>query len=121
MEITIENIINLLKKKRFELVDEKVLQDQMHTVLIQAFGLENVKKEYELVKKKDIIDFLLTGGIGIEVKTKLLKRKMYNQCCRYVESKEITKLILATCASTGWPEEINGKDCYVINLEEAWL
>jgi hypothetical protein len=61
--------------------------------------------------------------IGIEVKLGATqKRAIYRQCVRYCSFPQvIDELIMITNTSMGFPPEINGKSCYVLNLGKAWL
>lgn len=114
-----QRIIAVLKQTRFALDDEKRLHQQMHEVLKIHFP-EQVAYEYPL-DKKNRIDFLVSN-VGIEVKIKGgSKREIFKQCTRYCEFDQIESLILVTGIMTGFPEQIHGKDCYVVKLSQAWL
>lgn len=117
--VTIEETVEALKKaiynKKFSLQDEKVCQIQILTALSSL----NVFREYYL-DNHNIIDFYL-NGVGIEVKIKGNKKTIYKQCKRYCESSNIKAFVLITGRSMGFPKEIEGKPCYVLNLGLAWL
>lgn len=113
----IQSILFHLRRKRFELQNEKSLQLQMFDFLKPIFP--EIQREF-ILDKKNTIDFLLFG-IGMEVKIKGSKMSIYKQCERYCKFEEIKSLILITNRSMGFPESINGKDCYVLNLGRAWL
>lgn len=115
-----QEIILELKRHRFPLDDEKRLQELMYEVLRIAFPKKQVIREYRL-DKENRID-LYVSGVGIEVKIKGgTKRSIFKQCTRYCEFNDIESLILVTGILTGFPEQIHGKDCYVLNLSRAWL
>jgi len=117
---SIDDIASLLKRKRFLLHDEKVLQRDIYTALLEIMDPGFVIKELQL-DPDNIIDFFVYDGIGIELKIKGSKRQIYKQCERYCRFDEIKSLILITNLSMGFPEQINGKDCYVLKLGSAWL
>lgn len=116
--VTIQDILTLLRKKRFALESEKMCQKQIF------LALSNLKFVYlkpeEILDPKNIIDFLI-DGIGIEVKLRAQKRALYNQCVRYCEFDQIKTFLLITNQTIGLPTQINGKDCYVLNIGKAWL
>jgi hypothetical protein len=116
----IAHIISVLSKKRFVLHDEKALQREVYNTLLHEIPKEFVEKEYVL-DKDNSIDFLLYSCIGIEVKIMGAKRAIYRQCTRYCKFDQIASLLLVTNVSMGFPEQINGKDCYIIKLGKAWL
>ena len=133
--------MGLLKARQFPLEDEKVLQEQIFQMLEplcanMKIGLEREKK----LNKNNVIDFLLTKDrlivglkpvihadtfpfrIGIEVKLCATQRRaIYRQCVSYCSFPAIDEFILITNSSMGFPLEINGKSCYVVNLGKAWL
>lgn len=116
----IETIIHHLKSRRFPLQNEKMLQGEIEAHLRATLHWEaKILREFTL-GPKDIIDFLI-ADIGIEVKVKGGKRAIYRQCVRYCQYDNIQSLILVTNISMGFPEQINNKNCYVVNLSKAWL
>ena len=118
----IEDVLHILSNRRFVLHDEKLLQDEIYNALLTKIYKNDIKKEYHLDDKNEsIIDFLVYGHIGIEVKIKGQKRAIYRQCERYCSFDDIQQLILFTNVSMGFPEQINDKDCYLINMSKAWL
>jgi len=116
----IKEIFDALTKHRFVISNEKVLQLEIENIFKQK-GFE-FKREYYLDEEnKNIIDFLMSQGIGIEVKIKANKRAIYKQLLRYSEFEEIKSLILVTGTNTGMPKELNGKPVYILNISRAWL
>lgn len=113
-------INKILSGKRLNLQNEKALQVQLKEI----FATHSIPfaPEYRL-DKNNIVDFMFHGGIAVEVKisTSYSKKNMYRQCERYMQFEEVTAIILITARSIGFPKEINGKPCYVINLGKAWL
>lgn len=120
MAIQVSDIIEVLRSKRFILDHEKKLQSQIFEVLRKAFPDSNIAREYNL-DGRNIIDFYVEQSIGIEVKIKGAKRNLYNQCVRYCAFAEIKSFLLVTSLQMGFPAQINHKDCYVHQLNRAWL
>lgn len=112
---TIQMTADQIKKTRADLTNEKKTQNQIFEE-IKYFGFV---REYKL-DAHNIPDFFY-DGIAIEVKIKGSKMAIYKQCERYCRFDQVKALILCTNKSMGFPEEINGKPCYYINLGKAWL
>ena len=108
-------ILGKLNGIRFDLSSEKYLQSQIKDQLTDL----DIKEEYRL-NSTDIVDFFI-DGLTIEVKIKGNASSIYRQCVRYMKSDETKGLLLITNKSMGFPEEINGKPCYVLNLGKALL
>lgn len=66
-------------------------------------------------------DFMIVGGIAIEVKLKASKRAIYRQCERYCAYDQVKGLILVSATAMGFPEEIHGKSTWVASLGGGWL
>lgn len=111
-------LIVLLGRHRFPLEREKETQAEIAKVLDGA-GIVHAR-EID-IGKRDIIDFLVEGSIGMEVKLGGSKRAIHAQCVRYCGTKRLAALVLATNVATGFPPEIDGVPCYVLNLGRAWL
>jgi hypothetical protein len=120
MSKEVKDVVEVLRRKRFNLHDEKILQSEMEAEFVSAWGDADVEREFVL-DHKNTIDFLISGDLGVEVKIGGQKRAIYKQCERYCGFEKIKVLLLVTNRSMGFPEQINGKDCYVLNLGRAWL
>lgn len=113
----IKRLYEILSRYQFPLSTEEALQKQIDGVLKHhGFTFE---REYRL-DAKNRIDFFC-GGVGIEVKTKGSALSIYRQCERYCKFDEIDVFLLITNKAMGFPQEIGGKPCYVINVGVAWL
>ena len=106
-----------LQKARLDLQNEKVLQQQIYDLFIQA-GIE-CRREVQL-SAGNIIDFV-SHQIGIEVKINGTKKAIYKQCERYAAHDELLALIVVTNKSIALPSHINNKPTFIINLGQAWL
>jgi hypothetical protein len=120
METSVDKIMSLFAGQRFDIHDERKMQWQIGN-LFAKHGI-SFKREHQ-IDSNNIIDFFIAGGIGIEVKirTQYSKMDIFKQCERYLRFNSIQSLILITSRAMGFPEEINGKPCHVINLSKAWL
>jgi hypothetical protein len=115
--VTAQEIIKLLSVVRFDVHDEKHTQEQIEKVF--SDNKISFHREYKL-DAKNIPDFFI-DGIAIELKIKGEKKKIYRQCDRYCQFDQVKELILVTNRSMGFPQEINGNPCYVLNIGRAWL
>lgn len=113
-------IMRALQGKRFQLTNEKALQDEIYKLLLKEFPNALIEKEFHF-DDKNIIDFRIDKHLGIEVKIKGEKRNLYNQCVRYCKFDEIQSLLLITSLTMGFPADINNKECFVFKLSQAWL
>jgi len=115
----LENILRTLRSHRFPLVIEKETQKAIE----EKFSDNGIvfNREHRL-DAQNIPDFFINEyGIAIEVKIKGNAKKIYKQCERYCSFDEVKGLIIVTNRSMGFPSEINGKPCYLVNLGKAWL
>jgi hypothetical protein len=115
---TVETILSILKGHRLPLQNEKELQAKIKYILMNSPLI--VDPEHRL-DPENIIDFLINGSVGIEVKIKGSKKQIYRQCERYAYFSTIQSIVLITNKSVGFPQDINGKPCFVVNLGKAWL
>ena len=103
--------------QRFDLASEKELQFKIKIVLSKNGVAAEAEHRFT---PNDIVDFFI-DGIAIEVKIKGSAAEIFKQCERYCQFEEVKELLLITNRSMGFPKEINGKPCYVLNLGNAWL
>lgn len=115
----LQEIINTIKSLRINVIKEEYeLQDKIATALTKA-GIP-YKKEYKLARRNRI-DFLVDGGIGIEVKKgKPNRANVISQLYRYSESQDISSIVLVIERNMDLPAEINGKKCVSIGLNKLW-
>ena len=110
-------VIQELSLCKFPLHNEKDLQEAIYKQLI--FKRFPAIREYPL-DNKNILDILILN-MAIEIKIHASAKSIYRQCVRYCEFERVKCLLLITNRSMGFPEQINGKPCYVLNLGKAWL
>lgn len=116
--LTAAAVVSTLGHGRFSLAREKETQAEITAVFDRA----QIKYQREVdLGERNIIDFLVSGSIGIEVKIGGSKRAIHGQCRRYCETGKLSDLILATNVAIGFPPEIAGIPCFVVSLGRAWL
>lgn len=116
-DMTVDEIIAVLRPLRLPLTDEKRLQAEM-AERFAAAGLA-LEREFRL-SATEVVDFF-ADGIAVEVKIKGGKMAIYRQLQRYAEHDEIKALLLVSNVPMGLPPEIEGKPAYFHNLAMAWL
>lgn len=118
----IEDIISILRRHRFIIDNEKHLQEQIYDQLCaQALpSMLPIIREVHL-SAGDIIDFTIAGSIGIEVKLRCPKRKIYHQVVRYCNSGQLTDIIIYSATTVGMPQSINNVNIWVLNPSHSWL
>lgn len=113
----VKDIMKELEGYRFTLTKEKILQNELDTIL----GPLGFEKEYYL-NSKNIIDFYHPElKIGIEVKIKGSGPAIIAQCKRYCSIDKVKELLLVSNKSVSLPEKLEGKDCHFFKLGTAWL
>lgn len=114
-----KRVLKALESIRTSLViDEYSLQGLIAQKLTQA-GI-SYSKEYRL-GPRNRIDFLVEGGIGIEVKKgKPHGRQVIGQLERYTKSPKIIAVVLVVERNLDIPKEINCKPCYSFGLNKLW-
>lgn len=75
-----------------------------------------------ILSKRDRIDFMLDGGIGIEVKIDGSISALTRQLFRYAELPEINGLLVAVSLNrlANLPTEINGKPVQCVRIMRAF-
>jgi len=103
--------ISLIERHRFSFADERELQDGIAAVLAPL----DVAREVRF-GPADRIDFLLPGGIGIEVKVDGSLPALTRQVHRYAQREEIAALVIVTSRRrlADLPDAINGKPVRVV-------
>lgn len=111
-------LVAVLRRNRLPSSSEAALQLQIEVVLKEA-GV-GYDREARLAPGERI-DFLVSGGTGIEAKTRCGKRAIYRQLERYAECDLIKSLILVTGSALGLPAAINGNPLFHVSLGRASL
>lgn len=119
--IEVDAIVKALKSYRFNYQSEKELQEGM----VQAFLAHRIpfEREKQLGGKFGIIDFLVDGHIGIEVKILGGPSSVARQLLRYFECEKVAELVLVTGKATlgNLPKVLLGKRLTVVSLWGTFL
>jgi len=112
--MTLDRIVTLCEKLRFQGNNERDLQNALETVLSSSFS--QVQREVSL-GARDRVD-LLVERIGIEVKIDGSPMVVARQLRRYVESAELDALVLVTTRAKhrALPRTLGGKPLLVVWL-----
>ncbi len=115
---SLAQVASLLRTSRLPLGQEKQMQAAFADKLEAAgFVFEREKR----LSPADIIDFLVDGGIGVELKLSGQRAAFVRQCERYCAHDEVKAIIFVTNRAITLPPLINGKPARAINPAEAWL
>lgn len=118
--IDVKFLIGAIKAHKFTYMTEKELQDGIAEVL----GKHQIPFEREKkIGEKEIIDFLVAGYIGLEVKTKGSPSDVARQLLAYAGCEGVRELVLVTGrARLGrLPEQLLGKRIHIVTLWESFL
>ena len=119
METLLDNIQRGISSYRFDVIDEKELQEQLYELVLKDLGFI---REFHL-SKESIIDFYhMETKVGIEVKIGGAKMAIYRQCRRYAKTGRLSFLYVVSSKDLGnWFEDIEGVPSGVIKLGENLL
>jgi|SRR5579871_1510032 len=118
--LDVKSIVEAIRTHKFIYVTEKELQEGIAQVLKE----KNIPFEREKrIGPKEVIDFLVAGCIGLEVKTKGSPSDVARQLLAYAACECVKELVLVTGrARLGrLPEELLGKKIHVITLWANFL
>lgn len=116
---TVEEVLAALSIIRINLVSDEY---RLHDIISQSFNLAGIffRKEYKL-GSHNRIDYLVNGGIGVEVKKgKPYSKQVIEQIKRYTMFPEINAIILVVERNLDIPKQINGKKCCSFGLNKLW-
>jgi hypothetical protein len=89
-------VLSVLRAYRFNTSSEAALQGG----IARALAAENVAFEPEVIlTAQSRIDFLVDGGVGIEVKIDGTANEVLRQLMRYAECAKVRELVLVTTRS----------------------
>lgn len=117
--MTTAEVAQALGRVAYRFSNEAELQEGLAIALSQA-GI--VHQREVVLTKRDRIDFLLTGGLGIEVKIDGSISALTRQLFRYAELPQITALVVVVGKNTlgNLPPAINGKPVHVVRIQRAF-
>jgi hypothetical protein len=111
-------VVSVLRAKRFACADEDELQRAVAAALDEA-GI-GYQRELRL-SARDRLDFLIDGGIALELKVQTDGKALLRQVLRYAEHKQVQSILIAgtTHRLLLLPETANGKPLHSCQLQ-AW-
>lgn len=112
-------VLQVLSGKRFPLEDEKATQAAIWAVLEADAGTWKAAREVPVAG--GIIDFVVGGTTGIEVKLKGSGVAIGRQLRGYAMEPALTGLVLVTSKPVMVPRMMNGKPLAVVEMGRAWL
>jgi hypothetical protein len=119
--IEVDAIVKALKSYRFNFQNEKDLQEGIS----EAFMAHDIlfEREKELGGKYGIVDFLVDGRIGVEIKIQGGPSSVARQLLRYFECEKISELVLVTGKAKlgNLPKILLGKRLTVVSLWGTFL
>lgn len=115
----VERVLGALRELRIGIVqNEYIIQNLIEELFIKhdiAY-----QKEYRLAPRNRI-DFLVEGGIGVEVKRgKPNRTAVTKQLERYASFGEIETIILVVERNVSIPHTVMGKKCILFGLNRLW-
>lgn len=116
--MTTQEFISIINKQRLPANNEKQTQLQIEQILIT--------KEIPYLREvaldpNNIIDFMVLGNVGIEIKLKAQQKPIYKQLLRYCQFDQVNEIILICNKALHLPPMINNKKAHLIQLGKAWL
>lgn len=114
----VSHVVSLISSTPIVQTSEVAVQEKISGIL-EAHGIAH--KREVVLGPGDRPDFMIEGGIALEVKLKAGKRAIYRQCERYCEYDAVKGLILVSATAMGFPREIHGKPTWVASLGGGWL
>lgn len=115
--LDIEAVAAAFSGKRYPLEDEIRAQALMFDDLRVKFG---GLVEREASAPGGRIDFRV-ADIGVEIKVKGQPAAIMRQVARYLDSPNLSGIVLVTGKAVAIPAMIKGKPVRVVNLGAAWL
>lgn len=113
-----DSLRRLLERAHLKHATEAELQVEIDDLLAEE-GLV-VQREARLTPT-DRIDFLVEGGVGIEVKTQGARNSVLAQLIRYAQSDQVNELVLVTTryGHCNIPPVLNGKRACVALVQSG--
>ena len=117
--LLIQDILKALRELRVNVVIEEFSLQTSIAEILQKNSF-TFKKEYRLAPRTRI-DFLLQGGLGIEVKKgRPNSKQVMRQLERYTAFEDIKAIILIVERNVNMPSMLNGKKCFIFGLNRLW-
>lgn len=116
---TVGEVLRILRNIRVGITFDEYELQHLIAELLEKSNI-HFKKEYKLAARNRI-DFLVEGGIGIEVKKgKPNRAQVSRQLERYAAFSEVKAVILVVERSVNISSDVNGKKCILFGLNRLW-
>lgn len=112
-------VIDVLSGKRLPLQNEKALQASIWSVFEANAATWKCAREVRIAG--GIIDFVVGGDTGVEIKIKGTAVAIARQVKAYAQEPALTGLVLVTAKTITLGAVLNGKPVAVLDLGRAWL
>lgn len=111
----LERVSRILASTRFSCLNEAELQTAVQRTL-DAGGV-TYQREHRL-SRRDRVDFLIEGGLALELKVRTSKKNALSQVLRYAEHDAVSAVLVAstTHLAINLPGEAHGKPLRTIHL-----
>lgn len=111
----IERVIAALSGARFSCTSEAELQAAVGKLLAQE-GIGHAREVR--LSARDRVDFMVDGGIALELKVKTTGTALMRQLLRYAEHKDVTSIVVGSTTHHALllPETANGKPIHAVHL-----
>jgi hypothetical protein len=111
-------ILAITRRGRYNLLDEKITQIEFAATL-ESLGIEFAREV--VLGQGDKVDFLVEGGLAIELKIKGAKRAIFKQLERYARHDQVKAIMLLSAQHLPLPRIIEDKPAFVGSLSVGRL
>lgn len=118
IDVLAGRVVSVLKRARLATGREDDTQADIARALA-ATGI-HFQRERRLTLS-DRPDFLVEGGLVIEVKLRAPKAAIYRQLERYARHDATRGILLVSATAMGLPPAIEGKPAYLLSVGSTWL
>jgi len=118
MTAGMRRVMQLLSGKRLPLEDEKRTQAEIEAILAAEPDLEWAR---EVPVAGGVIDFVIDGDTGVEIKLRARELEVRRQMLRYAREPSLNGFVLVTSKPVALGSELMGKPAAVLDLGRAWL
>jgi hypothetical protein len=111
-------LLSALKWARFACHDEAELQAAV-AQLLDGAGL-GYRREVRL-SSRDRVDFMVDGGVALELKVSTTGKDLLRQVLRYAEHQAVREIVIGSTTHHGLslPDAANGKPVHTVHLR-SW-
>ena len=115
---TSHDIMDIISEYKIPCSTEKKMQEEIEMILADTdIDFEREKR----LNAKNIVDFMIKGGIAIECKIAGTPENVLRQLERYAEFDSVREIILVSSKSFSMPSLINNKPVFVLKTYFSWI